>query len=135
MGLGQSSPIVHTIDFGLAKKYRNSQTGVHIRFGEKKSLTGTVRYASANAHRFYELSRRDDLESIGNLAIYFFNGKLPWQDINEQTKSNKFVEISRIKTSISLKELCKNCPVEIFDYMTYVRNLKFEEDPDFNYMF
>jgi len=88
-----------------------------------------------NSHKFYELSRRDDLESIGNLAIYFFIGKLPWQNINEQTKSKKFAEISKIKTSITLKELCKDCPIEIFDYMTYVRGLGFEEDPDFNYMF
>ncbi len=93
-----------------------------------------MRYASRNAHKFYELSRRDDLESIGNLAIHFFNGKLPWQDVNESTKSKKFAEISKIKSSITLKELCKNCPIEIFDYMVFVRNMKFEEDPDFGYI-
>jgi len=41
---------VHLIDFGLAKKYRDSRTGQHIAYRENKNLTGTARYASIHTH-------------------------------------------------------------------------------------
>jgi serine/threonine protein kinase len=50
MGLGKKSHMVHIIDFGLAKRYRDSKTHQHIQYKENKNLTGTARYASVNAH-------------------------------------------------------------------------------------
>lgn len=50
MGLTKKRNLVFIIDFGLAKKYRDSKTGLHITFREGKCLTGTARYASINAH-------------------------------------------------------------------------------------
>jgi serine/threonine protein kinase len=81
MGLGKKSHMVHIIDFGLAKRYRDSKTHQHIQYKENKNLTGTARYASVNAHLGIEQSRRDDLESIGYVLVYLANGTLPWQNL------------------------------------------------------
>lgn len=50
MGLGTKGNLVHVIDFGLAKRYRDARTNQHIPYREHKSLTGTARYASINNH-------------------------------------------------------------------------------------
>ena len=78
IGMRDKSTTVHVVDMGLAKKYYNPVTKKHIPFKIHKSLTGTARYASIHAHLGEELSRRDDLEAIGYVMIYFFKGSLPW---------------------------------------------------------
>ena len=97
---------IFIIDFGLAKCYIDSE-GMHIPSKKGKSLTGTARYASLNTHLGFELSRRDDLESIGLMLIYFITGTLPWYDLGHYSnKSDKYKKITKIMNKTSLEELC-----------------------------
>ena len=132
MGLNSNSKYVYLIDFGLAKKYRSSSTLIHYPFLNKKKLTGTPRYASINALKGFEQSRRDDLESFGYVLIYFLRGELPWQNLLAKTKEERNKKILEKKMEISLSKLCEGFPIEFEKFMNYVKNLEFEENPDYD---
>lgn len=110
MGLAKKGNLVYIIDFGLAKKFRDPRTHQHIAYRENKNLTGTARYASINTHMGVEQSRRDDLESLGYVFMYFNRGSLPWQGLKAQTKRQKYERISEKKMATGVDELCKGFP-------------------------
>ncbi|KAJ6306472.1 hypothetical protein OIU78_021731 [Salix suchowensis] len=134
MGLGRKANQVYVIDFGLAKKYRDLQTHKHIPYRENKNLTGTARYASVNTHLGVEQSRRDDLESLGYVLMYFLRGSLPWQGLKAGTKKQKYDKISEKKVSTPVELLCKSHPSEFVSYFHYCRSLRFEDKPDYSYL-
>ena len=125
---------VHIVDFGMAKYYRDPKTKQHIPYRERKSLSGTARYMSINTHLGREQSRRDDLESLGHVFLYFLRGALPWQGLKAPTNKQKYEKIGQKKKSTPIAELCEEFPPQFGEYLTYVRNLKFEEDPDYDYL-
>ncbi|KAL7585909.1 hypothetical protein Lser_V15G41841 [Lactuca serriola] len=134
MGLGRKANMAYVIDFGLAKKYRDLQTHKHIPYRENKNLTGTARYASVNTHLGIEQSRRDDLESLGYVLMYFLRGSLPWQGLRAGTKKQKYDKISEKKMLTPIEVLCKSYPSEFTAYFHYCRSLRFEDKPDYSYL-
>jgi casein kinase 1 len=133
IGIGKKQHIVFVIDFGLAKRYRDPKTGEHIPYKDGKNLTGTARYASVNTHLGIEQSRRDDMEGLGFVLMYFNKGSLPWQGLRAKTKKEKYDKIRDKKVSTSIESLCKGFPEEFMIYLNYCHSLNFEEKPDYNY--
>ena len=126
--------LVHVVDFGMAKQYRDPKTKQHIPYRERKSLSGTARYMSINTHLGREQSRRDDLEALGHVFMYFLRGGLPWQGLKAATNKQKYEKIGEKKQSTPIKELCEGFPEEFGIYLNYVRKLGFEETPDYDFL-
>ena len=124
LGLNGLSKQIYIIDFGLCKSYMNNDK--HISFGRIHSLIGSCNYASVNSHKLYELSRRDDMESLGYMLLYFFSGDLDWRDSTGALNAN---EIISLKENVHLNE---KYPEVLLNYMKYVRNLEFEETPNYS---
>jgi len=114
---------IYLIDFGFCKSYKRSN-GEHI---ENKALTkiiGTPNYISINVHNLLQPSRRDDLESIIYILIYMLYGLLEWD--REKDEKN----IIEMKKNILIQN---NIPNFIIDYLLYVRSLKYDEEPIYDY--
>ena len=132
MGKGDKSKYLYLLDFGLSKKYRSSSTLKHYQLIKGKKLTGTARYASINALNGMTQSRRDDLEAIGYVLMYFLLGKLPWQGLPAQNKDERYLRIMEVKRDTKPEDLCKGFPHEFETYVSYTRNLEYEQDPDYD---
>jgi len=89
MGTAKQGNLVYMIDFGLIKRYYDPKTKQHSSYKDNKPLTGTARYASLNTHLGIEQSRRDDMESIGYMLIYFLKGALPWQGLQANNRKKQ----------------------------------------------
>ena len=134
IGRNEKSHIVYVLDFGLSKKYYSVSHKCHIPFIKGKKLTGTARYASINALSGFEQSRRDDLESIGYILMYFIRGSLPWQGLKINKKEDRYKKICEKKKETSAKDLCAGFPSEFETFVSYTRNLQFTEVPNYNYL-
>ena len=133
--IGRKDPnVIYLIDFGLSKKYKSDKTGKHLKFNFTGKLTGTVRFASANALRGGEQSRKDDLESIAYMIIFFMRGKLPWQGVTGTKKMERYLKIYKMKKNVTPEDLCKSLPPQMAEFTKYVKQLEFEQEPDYNYL-
>ncbi|EZG88609.1 casein kinase I [Gregarina niphandrodes] len=135
LGRNEKSKVLYMIDFGLAKRYQDPRTGEHIPYREDKSLTGTARYASINAHLGIEQSRRDDLEAAGYVMLYFArNGMLPWQGLKASKKQEKYSLIMERKLATPVEVLCQDQPREFIQYLRYCHSLRFTDEPDYPHL-
>ena len=129
IGTGNQRNIIHMIDFGLSKRFMKD--GRHADYVDGKTLVGTVRYSSINTHKGIEQSRRDDLETLGYVLIYFLRGNLPWQSIYAQKKQDRINKVGDVKERTTIADLCEGLPKEFYRYMAYVRGLGYDEKPDY----
>ena len=127
LGLDSDSKRIFIIDFGFCKSYLFD--GKHVPQKRTHNLIGSRTYASINAHNCIELSRRDDLESLGYMLIYFYAGVLPWQLDTSNVHMNANEHIIRSKQDIMENT---NIPKILTNYIRYVRGLGFSEKPHYS---
>jgi serine/threonine protein kinase len=129
IGVGIQADVVHLIDFGLSKEFRDAKTHQHIQMiphTKPYGLVGTAIFASINSHMGLELGRKDDLESLAYVLIYLLHGSLPWQGLSS-------FDILEMKKRISAKDLCHGLPVEFCTFLKYCRSLPFDHKPDYEH--
>jgi serine/threonine protein kinase len=134
IGLGNKNKIIYAIDYGLSKKFKESKSGLHIPYRDGKCLLGTARYASINTHLGVEQSRRDDIEALGYMMVYFLKGRLPWQGMINSNPNKKYDKIKKLKIDIKLQELCNGLPEETIKFIQYARDMRFEDKPNYSYL-
>lgn len=134
VGIDNNSHLLYAIDFGLSERYRDPNTHSHVSFKEGRPLVGTARYMSINNHLGIEASRRDDLESLGYMLVYFLNGSLPWQGIDSPNKQEKYERIKEKKMKTQIESYCRSLPPEFAIFLNYARNLIFDEKPDYAFL-
>ncbi|OMJ86115.1 hypothetical protein SteCoe_12473 [Stentor coeruleus] len=133
IGRDNFTNLIYLIDFGLSKKFKDS-TKKHIKYKEGKGFTGNQRFSSSNSLLGIEQSRRDDLEAIGYVLIYFVKGFLPWENSYNGENGQKKNPLVTSKIQVSIESLCKDCHPAFGLYMNYVKSLAFSTKPDYAYV-
>ena len=128
------SSTIYIIDFGLSRKYRSSRTGKHMKFSKCKAIPCTMLFSSINASNSIEQTRRDDLESLAYTLVYLVNGKLPWNGIIAKTKYECLLKAKKVKENTSSEKLCEGLPKELAIFTEYVKSLKFDENPNYDFL-
>ena len=123
LGLGDKNKQLYIIDFGFCKSYMKN--GKHIPLEYTSNLIGTPKYASINAHQCLELSRRDDLESLGYMLLYLHTNKLEWNP-DLLVKKDDYIYLKEMLTKD------ETIPKILIDFLIIVRNLEFDEMPKYS---
>jgi serine/threonine protein kinase len=134
LGKGDNGGDLYLIDYGLASPYIDAE-GRHIPYSTDARFHGTDQYASINNHNKIEPGRRDDLESVGYLAVYFAKGNLPWVvKYPRAQKPERRKLYGDCKQETSIKELCSGLPRNFAEFFLYVKKLHFADKPDYDYL-
>ncbi|CAD8049712.1 unnamed protein product [Paramecium sonneborni] len=124
-----NSAQAYLVDFGVSKQIFDQ--GRHIPFRDNKSFIGTTRYASIAAHKGYEIGRKDDLESLMYVIIYLILGKLPWQNLQNIGDKDRTIAVGEVKMQTSIQQLCKDLPSPFYEYLNYLKELNYQDQPDY----
>ena len=122
---------IYLIDFGLSDAYIDPKTGQVYKSEKGGKFIGTLRYSSVNSHKGIRQCRKDDLESLMYILVYFYKGKLPWQDVKSKQKEEKHQKIKEEKMRTTAEELCKDMPQEFERMLCYVKNILYSEEPNY----
>jgi serine/threonine protein kinase len=141
---------VYLIDFGLAKRYQDPKSGKHSPHVQTGRVIGTPDFLSKNASQGFEQSRKDDLESIANVLLFFLKNRFPWSRFNEGVKhcshdsgrdfceecgDQHELDYKEFRKNVTVDEMCKNVPVQLKTFLDYCQNeLEFEATPDYAYL-
>ena len=122
------------IDLGLAGCFKDVNQK-HIQMKTDERLMGTPRYMSVNTHQRLTSSRRDDLESLGYILVYLHKGELPWQGLNADGGGGD----GGGELALSIKQsfgwaYANSMLGEFILFIQYCRNLKFAEEPHYDYL-
>ncbi|CAD8170225.1 unnamed protein product [Paramecium pentaurelia] len=133
-GIDDECSKIYVIDFGISKIFRDKNGKIH-PFRDNTSFIGTTRYASIAAHKGYELSRKDDIESLIYVLLYFMKGQLPWQNMQNVSDEERTVKVGELKMSIDPRELCKDVPIEFAIILEYLKQLEYQSEPNYNFVY
>jgi serine/threonine protein kinase len=123
---------IYLIDFGLSRLISTDKKNQNVSIiKQEKIVVGTVRYISMNAHLGNEQYKKDDLESLAYIMVYFIKGELPWQNIKAKSRKEKYSTIFRIKKNSIPNELCEYLPEEMKTFVKYIINLNNNKKPDY----
>ena len=137
---------VHLIDYGLTTKYINEKTNKHIEYKKSKAIQGTLRYASINMHKGVIPSRRDDIESLFYVWLYFMLGRLPWQNIHTPHMADKrhatykrWKNVLKVKQNCKIENVCRDFEPDMIRFIqqfkNHFTNLQFDETPDYQFLY
>eukprot|EP00928_Gymnodinium_smaydae_P064406 TRINITY_DN47736_c0_g1_i1.p1 TRINITY_DN47736_c0_g1~~TRINITY_DN47736_c0_g1_i1.p1 ORF type:complete len:343 (-),score=54.42 TRINITY_DN47736_c0_g1_i1:222-1250(-) len=132
IGFAETEHVVHLINFSCTKHYRDASTQEHVSCTDCNHLVGSRLFASENAQRGFSQSRRDDLESLGYVLLYFVAGGLPWQQ--HALGAAEAIAIAEMKAFVNKDAMCRYCPPEFAEFIAYCKALRFEECPDYEYL-
>ena len=134
IGRRNNQNILHLIDFGLSTNYIDFKTHKHVPFMEEDIIVGTARYCSINAHMGIRETRRDDMESLGYVLIYLLKGRLPWSSLKAKNSEEKYTKIAQSKITTDLKHLTAGLPEEFSLYLTLIRSMRYDDEPDYAFL-
>ena len=124
---------IYLIDFGLSKIINNDKKNQFLlNIKTEKIVIGTVRYISMNAHLGNEQYKKDDLESLAYMLVFFIKGELPWQNLKAKSRKEKYTKIYQKKKHTVNSELCNFLPDEIKNFVSYILNLNQKQNPDYS---
>lgn len=131
LGPNSLDHFIYILDFGLAQNFMDKDFK-HILNKNNKGFAGTARFASIKTHEKFEQSRKDDLESLSYVLIYFLRGNLPWQNLKLKGEGqNKYQLIYKKKLLTNPEQLCQGLPIEFKLMLEHSRSIDFEDKPDY----